>query len=486
MGRDRTLIAPSCLLKAAEMISNSEVLDTSFRSSLDRMASRGRLQAYTAPIDPKLAVAGVLKKRDGGPAVLFTAVEGYDTPVVGNLLCCQLNCEAAFGIDFRGIRNVIGRALSAPITPVVVQEALAQERVHMDKIDLGRMLPVLFHTAQDAGRFITAGIVIVRDPETGVYNASYHRLQLTGPNRTAIKLDYGRHLRLAFERAKRMGVPLPVAVCIGADLALQFAAATMGSQMPEHADEIAAAGGFCGRPLCVVKTVTQDLLVPADTEIVLEGHILPDQTIEEGPFGEFVGYLSPPGSAPILEVTAVTHRARPIYQAINGYGFETTMLRKYVLEASLLKVLQAAVPIVVDAEMTAGGLHRFHAILQVRKTTAQHEGLQRNAILAAFGALKDLDLIIAVDEDIDIRDPHDVEYALATRMEASRDLFVVPAARGHEYVRVGQNGVRAKVGIDATIPVGEKARFRRCEFMDVNIDTTCISSDLPLLREYYA
>jgi 2,5-furandicarboxylate decarboxylase 1 len=262
-------------------------------------------------------------------------------------------------------------------------------------------------------------------------------------------------------------------------------AATMGSQMPEHADELAAAGGFCGRPISVVQAVTQDLLVPADTEIVLEGSILPDQTIEEGPFGEFVGYLSPAGSAPIFEVTAVTHRSRPLYQAINGFGFETTMLRKYVLEASLLKVLQTAVPIVVDAEITAGGLHRFHAILQVRKSTTQHEGLQRNAILAAFGALKDLDLIIAVDEDIDIRNPQDVEYALATRMEASRDLFIVPAARGHEYVRVGQNGIRAKVGIDATIPFEVRDRFRRCEFLDVDIDTTCISSALTLLREYY-
>ncbi len=122
------------------------------------------------------------------------------------------------------------------------------------------------------------------------------------------------------------------------------------------------------------------------------------------------------------------------------------MLRKYVLEASLLKVLQAAVPIVVDAEMTAGGLHRFHAVLQVRKSTPQHEGLQRNAILAAFGALKDLDMIIVVDDDIDIRNPYDVEYALATRMEASRDIFTIPDARGHEYVRIGRNGIRAKVG----------------------------------------
>ena len=179
--------------------------------------------------------------------------------------------------------------------------------------------------------------------------------------------------------------------------------------------------------------------------------------------------------APVFEVTAVTHREKPIYHAINGYGRETIMLRKYVLEASLLKVLQAAVPIVTDAEMTAGGLHRFHAVVQVKKATPQHDGLQRNAIFAAFGALKDLDLVIVVDEDIDIRDPHDVEYALATRMEASRDLIVMPAARGHEYIRAGQNGIRAKLGIDATVPFAEKARFARCVFEQVTIDRQRLS-----------
>jgi 2,5-furandicarboxylate decarboxylase 1 len=466
------------------MLSNSDILDTRLRSALERMAESGRLSAFTAPIDTHLAVAGALKKYDGGPALMFTAVNGYDIPVIGNLLCCQLNCEAAFDLNFRGIRDAVGRALSAPIAPVVVAKAAAQENVRTEGIDIAATLPVLFHTAEDAGRFITAGVVIVRDPETGIYNASYHRLQLVGPNRTAIKLDYGRHLRLAFERAKRAGRPLPIAVCIGTDLALQYTAATMGSQMPENADELAAAGGFCGRPLAVVKAVTQDLLIPADTEIVLEGVISPDQTIEEGPFGEFVGYLSPAGEAPIFEVTALTHRDKPLYQVINGYSFETTMLRKYVLEASLLKVLQAAVPIVTDAEMTAGGLHRFHAVLQVRKTTPQHEGLQRNAILAAFGALKDLDLIIVVDDDIDIRNPHDVEYALATRMEASRDIFTIPGARGHEYVRIGRNGIRAKVGIDATVPLDEKARFRRCEFLDVDVAPSDFVSDPALLRQY--
>jgi 2,5-furandicarboxylate decarboxylase 1 len=461
----------------APEMSNSAVLDTRFRSALDRMAGQGRLQTYLKLVDPHLEAAGIMKKLDGGPALLFAAISGYNIPVVGNLLSCRENCEAAFGMDFKGIRDFIGRALGAPKPPVVVEKAAVQECVYTDDIDLGRMLPVLQHTAGDAGRFVTAGIVIVRDPDTGVYNASYHRLQLIGPRRTGIKLDYGRHLRVAFERAKSRGIPLPIVVCIGSDLSLQYTAATMGSQMPELVDEIAIAGGICGRPLTVVRSITQGLLIPAETEIALEGRILTDQSVLEGPFGEFIGYLSPADQAPVFEITAITHRERPIYQAINGYGRETIMLRKYVLEASLLKALQSAVPIVSDAEMTVGGLHRFHAIIQVKKSTPQHDGLQRNAILAAFGALKDLDLVIVVDEDIDIRNPSDVEYALATRMEASRDLFVIPAARGHEYVRVGQNGMRAKLGIDATIPFDEKVRFRRCEFAAVEVAGESLSFD---------
>ena len=151
-------------------------------------------------------------------------------------------------------------------------------------------------------------------------------------------------------------------------------------------------------------------------------------------------------------------------------GRETIMLRKYVMEASLLKALQAVTPIVKDVEMTAGGLHRFHAVISVRKTNTQQEGMQRNAILAAFGTLKDLDLVIAVDDDINIQDPNDVEYALAMRMEASKDLFIIPGARTHEYVRKSANGIRAKVGIDATVPYEERARFERAPFRDVEVD----------------
>ena len=456
-------------------MSQPQILDTRFRSALARLAQSDRILTYEKPADPHLEIAAILKKHDGRQALLFPSVKGADIPVIGNLLSSKENCEAAFGLDFQGIRGLVQRALGGPLPPQLVTDVPVQEVVLRTGFDVTRLFPALFHAPGDAGRYVTAGIVVVKDPVTGIYNASYHRLQLLAPDRVAIKLDFGRHLRLAFERAKARGRSLPVAVCIGSDLALHFTAATMGSQMPESADELAVAGGLAGRPLAVGKAVSQDILVPAESEFVLEGEILVDEVAPEGPFGEFIGFAAPAADAPVLKITAVTHRLRPIYHVINGFGRETIILRKYVLEASLLKVLQSAIPIVTDVEMTSGGLHRFHAVIQVQKLSRQHNGLQRNAILAAFGALKDLDLITVVDHDIDIRDPIDVEYAVATRMEASADLILIPGARGHEYVRVSKEGVRTKLGIDATVPFEDQDKFRRVEFAPTTVELSAFT-----------
>jgi len=446
------------------MTSNIDTLDLRFRTALRRMKAAGRLRAYAKTVDTEFELAAIMKKLDGEEALLFTDVKGHAMPVIGNFLGSPGNCEAAFGADAEQIRGFVERALGDPKPPAVIENAPAHEVVHLDDIDIGKMLPVMRHTRRDAGRFITAGIVVFKDPDSGIYNASYHRLQLLGGNKTAIKLDYGRHLRLAFERSQARGQDLAVAVCLGTDVALHFVAATMGSQLPEDADELAVAGGLAGRPMPVVQAKSQDLLVPADTEIVLEGTISAKETVREGPFGEFIGLMSPEGDAPIVTISALTHRKDPIYYSINGYARETVMLRKYVMEATLLKVLRAATPIVKDAEMTPGGLHRFNAVISVEKTSPGHEGLQRNAMLAAFGALKDLDLIIMVDDDIDIRDPMDVEYALAMRFEASKDVIVIPGTRAHEMVRASNNGIRAKLGLDATVPVEEKAEYTRLRF----------------------
>src|SRR5579859_1333660 len=206
-------------------MSNLGVLDTGFRVALRRLVEAGRLRTFARAVDVDLELAAIMKRLDGGAAVMFTSVRGHPLPVVGNLLCCRENCEAAFGLDYRGIRELVARALGNPLPPQLVPEAPVQEVVHRDRFDLGALLPVLRHTPQDPGRFITAGIVVVRDPTTGIHNASYHRLQLLGPDRTAVRLDYGRHLRGIFERARACGQALPIAVAIGADLALHYTAA---------------------------------------------------------------------------------------------------------------------------------------------------------------------------------------------------------------------------------------------------------------------
>jgi 2,5-furandicarboxylate decarboxylase 1 len=430
------------------------------------MAEHGRLRVCSGRVDPNLEVAAIMKKLDGDKALMFTQVGNHDVPVIGNFLACPANCEAAFGVAYTEIREFVERGLGNPIDPKPVENPPAQQVVLTEGLDLGATLPVLRHTEADGGRFITAGIVVFRDPDTGVHNASYHRLQLVGPDRTAIKLDFGRHLRLAFERCQAKGQDLPVAICIGADVSLHYVAATMGAQLPEDADELSVAGGVAGQPLAIANAVTQDVVIAADSEIVLEGKLSASETIHEGPFGEFIGLMSPPGDMPIVQISALTHRENPFYHAINGYGRETIFLRKYVMEATLLKTLRAAIPIVKDVDMPSGALHRFKAVIQIEKSSTQHEGLARNAMLAAFGALKDLDLVVVVDEDIDIQDPAEVDYALAMRFDAGRDLVVIPDARSHELVRYSRDGIRAKLGIDATRPFIEKDRYTRIEFSD--------------------
>ena len=459
-------------------------IDTGFRAALGRLDAAGRLVKVAQPLDVVDEVGGAMKAADGGSALLFEAPAGrgvgHPIPVLGNFLSCAANVEAALGLDRHQIRQVMLRALDHPLAPVTAPggPVPAQERViAADDIDLGADLPVLRHSPDDGGRFVTAGVVIVRDPDTGVHNASYHRLQLIDRNLTAIKLDYGRHLRQAFESAQAAGAPLPIAVCVGTDVALMYAGAYMGSQMPADADELAAAGGLKGEPLELAPCLTQSLAVPAETEIVIEGVVHPDRTAPEGPFGEFVGYLSDSGPAPVFEATALTMRRDPVYHAINGAGRETVMLRKHVLEASALRALRQANSIVADAELTAGGLYRFHLVIQVAKRSARDEGMQRNAMLAAFAALKDLDQVIVVDDDIDITDTDQVEYAVATRVEGAKDIVFMPGMRGHEYVRVSDGGVRTKVGIDATVPFDARDRFAGVRFAEATLDPAATSSE---------
>lgn len=452
----------------ATVVADLGKIDTSFRTVLRRLNDAGRVLRIETPVSIECELAGIAHALQGDKALFFEQVEGWEMPVCSNLLFSRPNCETAFGLDVAGIRATMARAIHDRVPPVVVEAAPCQEVVITENLDLGRLLPILKYAPDDVARFVTGGIVILRDPLTGAHNASYHRLQLHGGNRTGIRVEFGRHLGVALDHARQLGQRLQIASVIGTDIAVTYVAAFMGAQMPVDADELAAAGGLRGSPLPVVRGRTIDLLIPAETEIVLEGSIDPNELQHEGPFGEFIQQYSAAGPSPVFEVSAVTMRRQPIYYAVNAAGLDSTFLRKYVMESALQEALRAAVPIVKDVAMTDGGLHRFHVVIQVEKRRPQDDGFQRNAALAAFATLKDLDLVILVDDDVDAHNPVDVEYALATRFEASQDIVLIPNARGHEMQRISRNGIRSKLVLDCTVPFEQRERFRRVQVADVD------------------
>lgn len=437
--------------------SPARVPDLRFRAVLKRLDAAGLLLKVQDEVDWDLELSSILY-REPERAMFFKRVKGSTMPVVGNLFGCEENLLSIYEQDVAGLRRFISEGLERPIAPVKVDRGPVQEVFYEDP-DLSRLLPLLRYAPNDGGRYISAGVVIARDQETGVYNASYHRLMFVEGNRMAMKIDLGRHLRVLWERARSKGDPLPVAVVLGADMGTLYAGATMGAQLPFEMDEYHVASGILRRPLELVECRTVPLQVPAESEVVLEGSVLPEDQVDEGPFMEFIGMYSDVAPAPLTTITCLYHRKDPIWHAIMTK--EHPFFRKPVLEGAILNAVKAAAPCVTDVALTVGGMCRFHLNIAVNKGSAADEGYQRNAIFAAICALKDLDLVVVVDDDIDIRNPADVEWALATRWDASRGLILMPGSRGHEYVPISEQGVRTKVGIDATLPYGFSKRHKR-------------------------
>jgi 2,5-furandicarboxylate decarboxylase 1 len=445
-------------------------VDLRLRTALERLDAAGRLMKVESRVDPILELAGLVMKMDAGPAFLFEDVAGYDVPVFVHALACMENVLAVFDTDMGGVRQVMGRGLSQPMRPVMADAGPSQDEVIDSGIDIERLLPILKHSAGDGGRYITSGVVIGKDPDTGARNCSFHRFEIIGPNQALVQLDSGRHLRALWQKAKDKGLPsLPVAICVGSDLAINLAAVAMGSEVPLGRDELEIAGGFRGAPVPLVRCKTIDLEAPAEAEVIIEGHISTTEEITEGPFVEFVGYYSEVDPAPLVTFTCITHRRSPIYYPI--FGVEQLTMGKLMREAAVLKAMQAVWPGVLDCELTRGSQHRFHLVVQVKKSRPGDEGMQRNAALAAITALKDLDCIVLVEEDINIRDPHDVEFSLATRFDAGRDLVLLPGFRTHEYlVDAAEHGVRTKMILDTTRPYRAEGYERRVQFMEVDLD----------------
>ena len=448
-------------------------MNETLREFLDRLRAEGELVDIRQPVDI-VHIATLVDQAE--QALCFHQVIGYDIPVVSGLIRSQRRAALAMGCDaFREIEARLQHGIAHPIAPRYVANAPHKAVVQAgDEVDLFR-LPVPMNSLYDGGPMITAGVVIARDPEFGL-NAGVYRLLVKERNLTGIDIVTPNNLRLYAQRALEAGRPCPISVSLGVH---PFELMGAGYRAPLGVDELAIAGGLRGAPVELAHCETIDVPCVAGAEIVLECEILPTGwTWPEGRFGEFTRLMGGLHWNPLVRVRAITHRRDPVYYALH-MPWENIWLGAPTRYAALRAALHAAGVQVKDINVTVGGCTMWHAVISVRKQA----GEGKNALLAALSVM-DMKHVVVVDDDIDIWNPVDVEWAIATRVQGDRDIIVIPGARAKPLdpsLPVAPSGVvptGAKVGIDATIGEGiPRSRYERI---------TYAHADRAKLRDYLA
>lgn len=433
-----------------------------FRHYLQGLEEAGQLVHITKPVDPRYELAAYIRRSSdvSGPAFLFENVVGHPGwTVAGGLFNTFDRLRVALECPVERVIDRYGAAIRNPIPPRRVGDGPVKEVVLVgERVDCTQ-LPIVTHSEHDAGPYITAAVLMGRDPETGVLGLGIQRMQLKGLRKFGISLPRERRVGRAAAKAEDRGEALGVAFVLGGgpyvDLASQ-------AKIPHRQPKLDVAGGLAGRPVDVVPAETVDVDVPADAEIVIEGHLLPRVREPEGPFGEVGGTYGLLDDRHVFEVTAVTMRRTPIYPAVLT-GMPTTdnhvMAYPAVCE-SIKRLAQQACPEVVDVH--AIGPY-YIAIVSIRKRL---EWEARNVILSVLGptaGAPQAKYCIVVDPDIDVRDLNQVLWALYTRVQPDQDALVFPPMVGAPLdpsAPIYRH--TSKMGFDATMPLGEaRERYAR-------------------------
>ena len=432
----------------------------SFRGFLDRLRQKGELVDLHQPIDIRHIATLVDQAKT---ALYFHNVIGYDMPVVSGIIRSRERAIMSMGCETYGeIEERLKQALDHPIPPKMVKSSPTREVTLIgDDVDLYK-LPIPMCSVYDGGPVITAGIVIARDPELGM-NSGIYRFLVKEKALTGIDLVTPNNMRLFADRAFKAGKPLPISISIGNH---PFEIMGSGYRAPLGVDEMAIAGGMRGEPVELAPCQTIDMPYIADSEIVLEAEILPTGwTWPEGRFGEFTRLMGGLHWNPLVRIKAISRRKDAVYYALH-MPWENTWLAAPTRYTAIRQALRTAGVQVKDINVTLGGCAFWHAVISIKKQA----GEGKNALLAALSVM-DLKHVVVVDDDIDIFDPTDVEWAIATRVQGDRDIMVVTEARGKPLdpsLAPRPPGVvptTAKVGIDATISEGiPRERFERISY----------------------
>lgn len=415
----------------------------SFRDFIDQLKENGKLVEIPQPVSPVFE-ASRIAKRVKDP-VLFHDVSG--SKVIMNLLGSREELASMLGVPKEEIIKRLSE-VSPKGEVILVSESPTQEVVE-DTVDL-RKLPILTHFEKDGAPYITAGIVV--SEYGGTMNASIHRLMLVGNDKLAVRLVPPRHTYLLHKKAAENGDPLPIAIVIGCDPLITYATST---RVPVG-KEFEYAAALREFPVEVFEC-ENGVKVP-HAEIVLEGYIDPEEKIDEGPFVDITGTYDLVRKEPVIRITRVIHRKDPIYHGILPAGPEHLLMMGVPYEPRIYKAV-GEVTTVKNVVLTEGGCCYLHAVVQIEKQT---EGDGKNAIMAAFAAHTSLKHVVVVDDDINIFDPNDVEFAIATRVKGDKDILVISNVRGSSLdPRGAPDGTTTKVGVDATKVLIEKENFER-------------------------
>jgi 2,5-furandicarboxylate decarboxylase 1 len=440
----------------------------SLRRFLQAVQSNGRLLTITRRVDPHLEMAAVIHALGERPA-LFADVSGSHYPVVAGLCSRRDLIALGLGMAQEGLLPSLSRALHNPSPPPTVDAALCQEVVE-DEVNLQR-LPILTHLPADGGAYVSAGVAVVKDPELG-RNLSFHRLLRLDDRHFAIRLVEGRGTCNAWEKAGRA---LEIAVCIGNGPAVLLAAAT--SPAP-GVDELALAHALAPTPLAKCRTL--DLEVPAEAEIVLEGRIT-TECVDEGPFLDLTETMDLVRLQPVVEIRCITHRRGALYQALLPGGLEHKLLMGMPREPTIYDQVSQVCDC-LNVLLTPGGGSWLHAVVQIRKQRPEDGTRAMEAALRGHASLKH---VLVVDDDVNIYDPAELEWSIATRVQGDANVVVWPDQSGSSLdpsaLHVpGSKSRTAKVGVDATIPwrkpsgelrtQAERDAFRRVRYPSVHVE----------------
>ncbi|HEY7220968.1 MAG TPA: UbiD family decarboxylase [Candidatus Binatia bacterium] len=425
------------------------------RHFLGLLQKNGELMSISDDVDLRYELSEFLRQADRvrGPALSFEKVKGHSMNVVGNLVGTKNRLALAFGLKseeklletYRKRRGAVGkprRVKDGPVKEVVLRGK---------QVDLNA-LPIPIYHEQDAGPYITCGILTSKDPQTGLRSMGLHRLQVKDSRRLGVHLANPPISRFV-AKAEESNRPLDVAISLGVHPILLLA--SIVSSPAE--DKLAIAGSLLGGRLALTRCETSDVDVPAHAEIVIEGKVLPNVREPEGPCGETSGYYFSDQSH-VIEVTAITHRKNPILQALHPTSQEVALLCGPAGEAEIVQMLREKGFAVEDLALSAAS-GRTHVAVSLTK---RHDSDPKQLLHFLLAGVPYIKHAVVVDNDVNVQDPADVEWAIATRVQGDEDLVILPNLRARSIDPSKKEGMfTAKVGIDATAPIAARHRFER-------------------------